>query len=1814
MAKLTTKNGIVTKYSGDVTELVIPEGITEIGAPEDSWKPGIFEGHEELTSVILPESLLRIGDKAFKGCSGLTDIRIPDSVTSIGADAFSDCSGLTNLTIPQSVKEIKDAQGYNGKGAFENCTGLTDVSISGTEMHIGTKAFSGCSNLKNIFLSEGVNNFGSNAFSGCSGIENINIPNSMTSIGESVFSGCSGLMYINIPDSVTKIGEGAFRGCSALTSINIPGSVTKIGEGAFRGCCALTSVILPSGVERIEPGTFGGCINLSSIIIPEGVTEISGGDKSWWTTTNGPFEGCKALTSIHIPDSVTNIGRHAFKDCSELTHINIPNNVTDIGTGVFQNCCKLKNIVIPENLTVIKYETFSGCNELENVILPDGLTEINGNAFENCVKLRNIKIPGSVSSIESSAFKGCRDLLFNGSPFLVIGTSLKAYTGNFSHVEIPEGITEIQEGSIRTLTDPFYGRREKVSAEGVFGNREEISSVKMPGSIKKIGKGAFAGCNNLKSITLPEKTELIGSYAFIDCTNLTEVTIPAGVTMIDEGTFENCKDLKKINLPGSVTEIRDYAFTGCIGLEEIVLPEGLTQIGYEAFRGCRNLMNLVIPENMRKIGIGAFKDCIQINDISIPDGITDLNLSIFDGCSNLKRITIPSSIKKINAKKNRWDGFQLDSLKQLIIDPNTKLETIEGPEHLLKFDYEISPFPMIPISLIEEPDTKVKYFFEYAGNSDKYPAHIAEEYEKYGRLQRSRILREAEAQNRPEVISYYEKKGHKAKERTLTPEERSTLLAETIEKGTDDDLRKVLKKHKTFPNASEILGETIRRGNVSKMRIMLEHGIDLPKRDRCYLDLLESKTISQDIKNELCGFIITNETSDVIRNNILFGASILGMDNIITKWKSVRDPKVFLELTWIYDYKTFEKISDDQCPDAMRRIRELTDPDKKPLFQIDEVTSPGVFHPDAVNYFFENYKLTDVYGDTFYGAIILGAVNGQQVRTLQYINEYFINNPTENITDYDNVRRSISKAIELNSTEMLKLIFDAGWGRYAEKDKYPDDVINWNGEVLMDSIESGIPELLEILFSNGILSDLPSSLSKINILRAAVKADNPGALDILQGWIRTAANRDVLIDLAVNEKKNNALSWLLEYKNRTANPVKEQKAKEQKERKALDGDQVKLNDYATKKSVWKTNKLPDGTYGINRYLGDEDDKGQILVIPAIAGKRIITAIMREAFCFDRYYGTQDRHVLDSKKRIIISDGITTIKDMAFGGYDWLEAIAIPDSVTSIGNDVFEGSNPVIYGKTGSCAQRYAESSGIRFVSNDNSDKPIPDFAIQEDALIKYWGEDADPIIPSGVKQIAENAFEESTNLQSITVPTGVTSIGKYAFRKCRRLKKIILPDTVTEIGESAFYDCSGLESITIPDNLINIGSHAFHGCSKLVSVTIPDSVTNIGTGAFSGCSALTGINIPKGITKIDDASRWSGGGVFEDCSGLLNMIIPQGVTSIGKNAFKGCCGLTSITIPDGVTKIGEDAFSGCGNLTSIEIPDSVTYIGSYAFSGCSKLSTIIIPNRVTSVEEGVFKGCTSLTRLILPETVTSIERNSFENCPGLWKDGSEFLIINTFLVDYKGKDSEVIIPDNVKTILDQVFANHKEIVSVTIPESVVSIGDRAFKGCSELTNITLPKNLKSLGSNVFHDCTSLLKAGEKFLIIHNSLEIYEGTDSEVIIPAGVKAIQGNAFEYHKEIISVSIPDSVRRIGYNAFRECRSLKNVIIPEGVTEIGSGSFANCKSLTRVTIPISATEISSSAFYGCPTSIIKLFVHADSKALEYAKENGFKYEVIEK
>ena len=147
--------GVVNVYGGNSADFVIRGGVLE-------------KYNGAATEVVIPNSVKIIGDKAFYNCKGITSVVIPDSVQEIGLWAFYECKALPHITIPDSVQKI-------GQSAFEGCTALAAVVIPDSVQEIGWKAFAECSSLTAIVIPASVQTIRPKAFLDCKSLRTVEI-------------------------------------------------------------------------------------------------------------------------------------------------------------------------------------------------------------------------------------------------------------------------------------------------------------------------------------------------------------------------------------------------------------------------------------------------------------------------------------------------------------------------------------------------------------------------------------------------------------------------------------------------------------------------------------------------------------------------------------------------------------------------------------------------------------------------------------------------------------------------------------------------------------------------------------------------------------------------------------------------------------------------------------------------------------------------------------------------------------------------------------------------------------------------------------------------------------------------------------------------------------------------------------------------------------------------------------------------------------------------------------------------------------------------------------------------------------------------------------------------------------------------------------------------------------------------------------------------------------------------------------------------------------------------------------------------------
>lgn len=200
----------------------------------------------------------------------------------------------------------------------------------------------------------------------------------------------------------------------------------------------------------------------------------------------------------------------------------------------------------------------------------------------------------------------------------------------------------------------------------------------------------------------------------------------------------------------------------------------------------------------------------------------------------------------------------------------------------------------------------------------------------------------------------------------------------------------------------------------------------------------------------------------------------------------------------------------------------------------------------------------------------------------------------------------------------------------------------------------------------------------------------------------------------------------------------------------------------------------------------------------------------------------------------------------------------------------------------------------------------------------------------------------------------------------------VIPATVTAIGSSAFEDETDVHTITFEagSSLTAIRAQAF-ASSGVSSITIPSGVTSIGFAAFHS-SALTAITIPASVSSIDISA-------FELTRDLASVSFEAGsqLTQIKQATFQ-YSGLTSVEIPSGVTSIGIGAFYSTASLTTVRIPATVTAIGQSAFERTTKLTDVYFAGTTAPVVSAdTFRDTANLRVSVPKANISYSARSSF---------------------------------------------------------------------------------------------------------------------------------------------------------------------------------------------------------------------------------------------
>ncbi|MBO4508956.1 MAG: leucine-rich repeat domain-containing protein [Spirochaetaceae bacterium] len=1363
-----------------------------------------------------------------------------------------------------------------------------------------------------------------------------------------------------------------------------------------------------------------GKININGILyLPSTSQEIKG----------QAYYGNKDIVKVVIPSSVTKIGGLAFHSCPNLKEIEIPSSVKTIGDAAFQNCTALEKITLNEGLTNLGYRLFKGCTNLKEIYIPSTVTDFSTEIFSDCKNLTTIMADRYT---EAHAFLSAdsRLVLTSKRPKQTKEQWIATAKNNILDdgiLYVGHGITKINDGEykdkgIREIV--FSDSLEKIGA-GAFQNNKDLKKVVIPGNVKVIADGAFAGLN-IEEVVCEEGVEKIQVYAFYGCDKLNSVTLPKSATsIVPDGLYWQNKSSRVFHCyAGS----RAYNLAVEYGFGKIDVL-GID----EAHKDTIDLKYMGLGGN-KTVKAGLLRD-YPIEMIDLGNDITEIGRNAFNDKSLLR-------VKK-NTGGDKWCKANGYYLCEVLSDLNvyTKDRSKQITEDFTRILYDDEPYAV---------------WTSYSFNT-QHPLKLEEVDNKL--VLTSFMMKPC--QN----VTVTTKDGKTLiRNKTIQPLTRTVIcdfdfLTDNVENYTVTSTDSLYKRLTVIPISWNIsFSGFVRRESTSEdnfittMRPVYAReyipGIynvaeimgSAEYERRCY-QAVENKTL---VTDEALTVPLTKEQMEKLLAKTKNWSLTLGRDTIAGtgggNWLSMTwdfivafshgKPSAFWHefshcMGWAHE-------QGNMCYQGRPEPYDVDWPSIGSLLYQEEYKKgnvPYVFTQQSLNSFLFS-------GDVMYPPKYMD--DDKVINGTLYVTEGM---PT---VDSHKKQTDFTKVVIPSSVEVIS--DSAFYDCKLDEVTIPSSVTKINSSAFYGCLSLGkieIPDTVKYVGSSAFqnctsltsvkigsgIRQISSSMFKASSLLAEVTI--PGTVK----YIGNAAFQDcrslsnVVIKDGVRKIGDNA------FNNTAITEI------------TIPASVTDIGKNITSKNViWN---VKEGTYAYNFakengfLIGTLEDKGKTI----LAESKDAASVPNDVWQNGIFAKKDERRKWDFSK-YLNGGGSYTITFRYSSGSDILrltdtvfaadgKTIAYFPEQRSVGSSyretIFNITVPAGTNKLEMYALARAGNSNITgtiAVSNMNVARlviPVTTETIKDSA---YFGSKYEEVVfPSGLKKIGTMAFQDSTELKSVTIPDSVTDIGNSAFHNCpsltfakigsgltklntklfknTALTEITIPSNILTIGEEAFRDCEFLTKADISYGVTKIDKNAFNNCHELKTITIPNSVTDMGEGAFQNCTSLSSAKIGSGLQKLNKA-------VFKD-SGLTSITIPGSIETIGESAFAECANLKNVTIQYGVKEIARNAFA-YSTFTSLNIPTSVTKIGVRAFDNAA-ITKVTLPSGLVEMSTCAFID-SALTEVTIPGSLKVIDVKVFQGCENLTK---------------------VVINNGVEEICEKAFWD-TGIKEIKIPSSVKSIG------------------------------------------------------------------------------------------------------------------------------------------------------------------------------
>lgn len=708
-----------------------------------------------LTSLVLPDGTaerpLLLGKGLIKGCSQLKEMRMPDysrnaddaagnfanytycgnyapggiwagsalrravvpAHTEWGGGAFHSCDSLEQVTVEEGVTRL-------GCGFFQHCMSLSDISFPSTIEYVGLSSLSGKVDDNDVYhhvpwleqQPEGMVYIGTVAYD-WNGIipqgTTIDLKPGTTCLSSEFFWD-AGVNYsgnpkkfskeltINIPASM-KYLQSTFRADTLIKFVFEEGNPNYIlrdgnvytdGGKTLYGLTSVPSAnyTIPSDVENIAVGAFNALDGLDELTIPATVKAVGVDDKDGGKEQKTSFALCnvrkltvgsdlgmalsvsgETLTdivcdannvTIYIQSSYATIG--ALKS---ITYTEKVDSLCSIGY-LFPDCYADDfTLVLPSRVKYIDELTF-GFYPSESLSLPEleyGTASLSENIFR---------------SLYGSPNRRIKHLDLSRTKLEELPAHLLVHLPALASVTMPDGLVTVGADALK--------------------QKDGLTEIVLPSTIRQIGSGAFSGCTNLKKVSLypsqavrasraaADEEGSVGDQAFYGCTSLESVALPPTTTSVGAQAFYGCTSLAEITGADNVVSASDPALKGTPYSQlnagtyylgkvacgfywpedtpaKIELRPGTVAIIDSAFYSKERALSypITIPHSMREIGKAAFSDTMAKSGLLsdffiIQNGVERIGEGAFYRYTITDTlIVLPASLKQLGNRAFRWE-------------------------------------------------------------------------------------------------------------------------------------------------------------------------------------------------------------------------------------------------------------------------------------------------------------------------------------------------------------------------------------------------------------------------------------------------------------------------------------------------------------------------------------------------------------------------------------------------------------------------------------------------------------------------------------------------------------------------------------------------------------------------------------------------------------------------------------------------------------------------------------------------------------------------------------------------------------------------------------------------------------------------------------------------------------------------------------------------------------------------------------------------------------------------------------------------------